>query len=143
MTVWTANIEALAKANPNFLAVVYMSEHSEITVMCIGPGDDVGTEVGRRVDQLIRIEQGTARLTLGKSAKVVDATHELGEGSVVMIPEGVWHNITNVGAGDLKISSFYTPPIHPEGLVHKTKEEWLAEKLEIARVASEAGAFGA
>ncbi len=143
MRVWTADIGSMAKENTNFLAVVYTGEHSELTVMSIGPGEDVGSEVGRHVDQLIRVESGTARLTLGKNAKVVDETHELQEGSAAFIPAGVWHNIVNVGSGELKLTNFYTPPMHAEGQVHRTKAEWEAERRERGRVAAEAGAFGA
>jgi len=36
---------------------------------------------------------------------------------------GPRHNFINTGSKDLKIVTFYSPPHHPEGTIHKTKEE--------------------
>lgn len=143
MGIWTADLGVLARENANFLAVKYTGEHSELTVMCLRTGDDVGTTVGRRVDQVIRVESGLARLSLGRNAKIVDETHDLAAGSAAFIPAGVWHNITNIGTDDLRLSCLYSPPVHAEGLVLETKASWEAEKRDIAKAAAETGAFGA
>jgi len=143
MGIWTVHVEAMAKQNSSFLTVVHTGEHIELNVMSLAPREDVGTEVGRRVDQLIRVEQGTARLTIGKNDEVVDETHDLSAGSAVFIPEGIWHNIVNVGQDELKLFCIYSPPTHPEGHVHRTKTDWLAEKRDMTRATAETGAFGA
>jgi len=48
---------------------------------------------------------------------------ELGEDFAIIIPAGTWHNIINTGDSKMKLYTVYTPPEHPEGTLHQTKEE--------------------
>ena len=45
-----------------------------------------------------------------------------------IVPAGVWHNVINTGEGDVRLYSLYSPPEHPDGTVHHTKQE--AEEAE-------------
>ncbi|MBX6168115.1 MAG: cupin domain-containing protein [Thermobispora bispora] len=91
--------------------------------MSLRPGEEIGLEVHEHTDQFIRVEKGKARLTFGKSRETVDETHELDEDWAAVIPAGTWHNVVNIGDGELKLYSLYAPPEHPDGTVHVTKAD--------------------
>jgi mannose-6-phosphate isomerase-like protein (cupin superfamily) len=80
-------------------------------------------EMHDHLDQFLRIEQGSARVTFGPSADQVDEEHEVADDWAIVVPGGTWHNVINTGAGDLKLYSLYAPPEHPAGTVHRTKAD--------------------
>ncbi|HJQ77985.1 MAG TPA: cupin domain-containing protein [Acidimicrobiia bacterium] len=123
MIGWVGNIEHLTVENTNFRTVIYTGEHSQLTVMSIPPGGEVGWEAHGHLDQFLRLEQGKARLDFGKSKDGVDESHEIEDDWALIVPAGVWHNVVNVGDTDLRLYSVYSPPEHPEGTVHPTKAD--------------------
>jgi mannose-6-phosphate isomerase-like protein (cupin superfamily) len=130
MLGWVANIERETLENENFRTVVWTGEHSQLTVMRIAPGEDIGKEVHPDHDQFIRIEAGQGRTELGPSEDLVEETHDVGDDWAIVIPAGVWHNVVNTGDSDLKVYSLYSPAEHPPDTVHRTKAE--AEAAEEA-----------
>jgi mannose-6-phosphate isomerase-like protein (cupin superfamily) len=98
----------------------------QLTVMRLGPGEDIGREAHPDRDQFLRIESGTGRVEFGRSEDVVDETHEVRDDWAIVVPAGVWHNVVNTGDGELKLYSLYAPPEHPDGTVHRTKADALA-----------------
>jgi mannose-6-phosphate isomerase-like protein (cupin superfamily) len=126
MLGWIGDIERETLNNPTFRTVVFTGEHTQLTVMSIEPGDDIGREVHPDHDQFIRIEQGAARIELSRTEDEVEETHDAGADWGVIIPAGIWHNLVNTGDGALKIYSLYSPPEHPDGTVHRTKADALA-----------------
>jgi mannose-6-phosphate isomerase-like protein (cupin superfamily) len=128
MLGWTADIEKATLDNDTFRTVLFTGEHTQLTVMRLGPGEDIGREAHHDRDQFLRIEQGRARLELGTAEDRVDETHEVEDDWAIIIPAGVWHNVVNTGEGELKLYSLYSPPEHPDGNVHRTKAE--AEEAE-------------
>jgi mannose-6-phosphate isomerase-like protein (cupin superfamily) len=130
MLGWTGDIEAVTLDNANFRTVVYTGKHTQLTVMRLAPGEDIGWEMHDHLDQFLRLEQGDARLELGAAEDVVDETHRLHADSAIIVPAGVWHNVVNTGADDVKLYSLYSPPEHPDGTVHGTKAD--AEAAEAA-----------
>jgi mannose-6-phosphate isomerase-like protein (cupin superfamily) len=123
MLGWVENIEELTKDNTNFRTVIRTGEHSQLTVMSIPPGGEVGWEAHDHLDQFLRIEQGSARIDFGQSSEAVDESHEVEDDWALVVPAGVWHNVVNIGGTDLKLYSIYSPPEHPDGTVHRTKAE--------------------
>ena len=125
MTVigWVDNIERLTVENDNFRKVVHTGKHSQLTVMSIPPGGEIGWEAHGHLDQFLRIEQGKGRLDLGTSDDSVDESHEIEDDWALIVPAGTWHNVVNTGDGELKLYSIYSPPEHPDGTVHRTKTE--------------------
>lgn len=112
------NIEDATKENVNFRKVLHTGpkRQSQLTVMCIKPGEDIGMEV-HEGDQFLRIEEGKGKAILdGKEYEVEDDF-------AIVIPRGVEHNVVNIGEGDLKLYSIYSPAEHPEGTIHATKAE--------------------
>ncbi|ADG89952.1 hypothetical protein TBS_33150 [Thermobispora bispora] len=123
MTGWVGDIEKTTVANTTFRTALFTGERLQLTVMSLRPGEEIGLEVHEHTDQFIRVEKGKARLTFGKSRETVDETHELDEDWAAVIPAGTWHNVVNIGDGELKLYSLYAPPEHPDGTVHVTKAD--------------------
>ncbi len=123
MLGWVDDIEELTVDNTNFRTVVYTGAHSQLTVMSVPPGGEVGWEAHSQLDQFLRLEQGKARLDFGESSDAVDESHEIEDDWALIVPAGVWHNVVNIGEKDVKLYSIYSPPEHPDGTVHRTKAE--------------------
>ena len=125
MSGYVANIEKKSLENKYFREVLYTGPHSQLVLMSIAPGDDIGMETHKDVDQFFRVEKGIGRAILdGKE-------YNLEDGSAVVIPAGTEHNIINRSQSEpLKVYTIYSPPNHPDGTVHKTKAEALAYEKE-------------
>ena len=130
MLGWIDDIEKVTKENSTFRTVVFTGEHTQLTVMRLGPGEDIGLESHPKLDQFLRIEEGQARVELGKTKESVDETHDVEDDWAIIVPAGIWHNVVNTGSGDVKLYSLYSPPEHPDGTVLRTKAD--AEAAEHA-----------
>jgi mannose-6-phosphate isomerase-like protein (cupin superfamily) len=126
MNAWVADIEQATLDNTNFRTALWTGEHTQLTVMNILAGDDIGLEQHPDHDQFIRIEQGKARVELGPTEDQVEETHDVEDDWAIIIPAGTWHNVVNTGDGDLKVYSLYSPPEHPPNTVHRTKADAMA-----------------
>ena len=58
MEPWLGDIGHETLGKNTFRTVVFTGEHTQLTVMSIEPGDDIGGEVHDGHDQFIRIESG-------------------------------------------------------------------------------------
>ena len=123
MNGYVTDIERDTLENEDYRRVLYTGTYTQLVLMTLRPGEDIGLETHDGHDQFIRIEAGTGYVQLDGERR------ELKDGSVVVIPSGAKHNVVNTSASEaLKLYSIYTPPEHPDGTVHKTKAE--AEKYE-------------
>lgn len=119
MSGYVNNIEQLTLANEYFRQVVYTAKSTQLTVMHLQPSEDIGEEV-HDGDQFLRIEKGSGRVVLN------DVESKISDGSVVIVPAGVKHNIMNDSdAEPMKLYTLYSPPHHRDGVVHKTKQDAL------------------
>jgi mannose-6-phosphate isomerase-like protein (cupin superfamily) len=123
MTGWVGDIERETIDNETFRTVLWTGDHSQLTVMSIQPGEDIGKEVHPDHDQFLRIERGSGRVEMGPSENQVELAEEVGADWAIVVPAGVWHNVVNTGDGELKVYSIYSPAEHPPGTVHATKAE--------------------
>jgi mannose-6-phosphate isomerase-like protein (cupin superfamily) len=123
MLGWIGDIERATLENTTFRTVVFTGEHTQLTLMRLAPGEDIGREVHPNLDQFIRVEQGRGRAELGRTEDRVDETHDVEDDWAIVVPAGVWHNVVNTGSGELKLYSLYSPPEHPADTVHRTKAE--------------------
>jgi mannose-6-phosphate isomerase-like protein (cupin superfamily) len=123
MLGWLDDIEKATLDNTTFRTVLYTGKHTQLTVMSLPPGEEIGWEAHDTHDQFIRLEQGNARVEFGSTGDQVEETHEIEDDWAVIIPAGVWHNFVNIGDDELKLYSLYSPPEHPDGTVHQTKAE--------------------
>ena len=123
MTGFIGNIEELTLDNSNFRTVLFTGANTQLTVMSLKPGEEIGLEMHDHLDQFLRVEQGSAKVTLGPSKDEISETHDLEDDWIVIVPGGTWHNVINTGDGELKLYSLYSPPEHPDGTVHPTKAD--------------------
>lgn len=126
MLGWVGDIERATLENETFRTVLHTGDRVQLTVMRLGPGEDIGRERHPDTDQFLRIESGTGRVEFGRSEDTVDETHDVQDDWAIVVPAGVWHNVVNTGDGELKLYSLYAPPEHPDGTVHRTKAEAMA-----------------
>jgi len=121
MTGYHADIEAETLNNTNFRKVLFTGAHSQLVVMALQPGEDIGMEVHASVDQFFRFESGEGKAILDGEEVIFKAD------DVVIIPAGTNHNIINTSLVDpLKLYTIYSPANHPEGTVHATRDEAMA-----------------
>lgn len=123
MKGYITNIEQATKENTDYRRVLYTAKNSQLVLMCIKPGDEIGEEV-HHLDQFIRLEAGEAKVVLD------DVEHRMKEDDAVVIPQGTKHNVINIGKTDLKLYSIYSPPEHKDGTVHKTKASAVEEHFD-------------
>ncbi len=133
--VYASNIEDVTKDNTNFRTVLFTGEYSQLTVMSIPVGSEIGLEVHPTIDQFIRLEQGQAKLVSGPTEDSLDSEVELKSDWAAIIPAGTWHNVINTGNEELKFYSVYSPANHPDGAIHITKAD--ADAAETAEHAAE------
>lgn len=123
MIGWVSDIEKLTVENETFRTVVHTGGHSQLVVMSIEPGSEIGWESHGHLDQFFRIEQGKGRLDLGNSEDSVDEQHDVEDDWAFIVPAGIWHNVVNTGDVPLRLYTVYSPPEHPDGTVHATKAD--------------------
>ena len=114
MKGYVTNIEKLSLENENFRRVLYTDKNSQLVLMSLLAGEEIGEEI-HDVDQFLRIEKGSGTAILS------DISHPLADGSVIIVPAGTKHNIINTGKSEMKLYTLYMPPHHRDGVVHKTK----------------------
>ena len=114
------NMQQSALANDRFRKVLFTNKHSQVVLMSIPPGEDIGREVHGLVDQVLFFLQGEGRAELGGE------THVISPGTMFVVPAGIEHDFINTGTEDLKLFTVYSPPDHPHGVVHATKADALA-----------------
>jgi len=120
---YVINIEKETVQNEDYRRVLYTTKHSQLVVMAIQPGDEIGEET-HNLDQFIRFEKGIGRV-------VIDGVgYEVEDDFAVVIPAGACHNVVNTGADVMKLYSLYMPPEHKHGIVHKLKSDETHEHFD-------------
>jgi len=132
MKGFSINIEEATLENSNFRKVLYTSKHSQLVLMSLKPGEDIGMEVHEENDQFFRFEKGQGKC-------IIDGNeYNVGDGVAVVVPTGAKHNIINTSKTDyLKLYTIYSPPHHKNGIVRATKEEAEANEAEFDGVTTE------
>lgn len=121
MKGYIINIEKATKENDNFRKVLYTAKYSQLVLMSLRAGEDIGEEV-HTLDQFIRAEQGRGRAVLD------GIEHEIEDGSAIVIPAGTKHNIINSPDGEMRLYTIYSPPEHKDGVIHSTKADAIVDK---------------
>ena len=118
MNGYVTNIEQDTLANEDFRRVLFTGPNMQLVLMTLQPGEDIGQETHEGHDQFIRIEAGTGKVWLNGEERALE------DGSIVVIPAGVEHNIVNTATDEaLRLYTLYSPPEHVDGTVHPTKED--------------------
>lgn len=118
------NIETLTKENTNFRKVLYTGEQSQLVLMSLLPGEDIGSEVHPDNDQFFRFEAGNGKVIIN------DTEYEVSDGDAVMVPKGATHNVINTGTNGLKLYTIYMPAHHKDGIVRETKADASSNEAE-------------
>ncbi|NWF52280.1 MAG: cupin domain-containing protein [Nitrospirae bacterium] len=122
MKGYVIDIEKATKENKNFRKVLYTAKNSQLVVMSLKPGEEIGEEV-HELDQFIRIEKGKGRAILDS------VEHKIKDDYAIVIPAGTKHNIINTSKDEeMKLYTVYSPPQHREGVIHKTKADAMADE---------------
>ena len=113
--MFSADIKELAKENTNFRKVIYTGPKSQLVLMSIPAGGDIGLETHPNTDQILFFVEGSGEAVLNGETKPIE------KHSVFFVPAGTEHNFTNTGGEDMKLYTVYAPPQHPDGTVQTTK----------------------
>jgi mannose-6-phosphate isomerase-like protein (cupin superfamily) len=118
MAGYSINLEDKTRENENFREVLFTGPQSQLVVMTLEPGQEIGEEVHDDRDQFIRVEAG-------EGVAILDGEkHVLADGTAVVIPAGTKHNVINTSTSDkLRLYTVYSPAEHPQGTIHRTKAE--------------------
>jgi mannose-6-phosphate isomerase-like protein (cupin superfamily) len=118
MSGYSINIEEKTLASDNFREVLYTTKRSQLVIMTLQAGEEIGMEHHDDHDQIIRVEEG-------EGVAILDGErHELKDGVAVVIPAGTEHNVINTSSTSaMRLYTLYSPPEHPDGTIHKTKAE--------------------
>jgi mannose-6-phosphate isomerase-like protein (cupin superfamily) len=118
MSGFSTNIEDKTLKNDKFREVLYTTQRSQLVVMTLQPGEEIGLEKHEGHDQFIRVEAGNG-------VAILDGEHhKLEDGVAVIIPAGTEHNVINTSSSEaMRLYTIYTPPEHPDGTAHATKAE--------------------
>ncbi|MBP9869469.1 cupin domain-containing protein [Patescibacteria group bacterium] len=111
------NILKETDANEFFRRVLFTGKKSQLVVMNIPPGGEIGEETHEHVEQTLFFQTGHGEAMLN------DETFAIGPGDVVVVTPGTKHNFKNTGNEPLKVATVYAPPNHIDGRTHKTKAD--------------------
>ncbi|MEZ5259583.1 MAG: cupin domain-containing protein [Ilumatobacteraceae bacterium] len=117
---FVTNIESDTLANENYRTTRWTGSNLQMTLMTIEPGRDIGLEVHPDGDQFLRVEAGTARVQMGDTEDDLPFDRVVKDDWAILVPAGVWHNVSNIGDEPLKVYAIYGPPEHPHGTIDPT-----------------------
>ncbi len=101
--------------------MIYTAKYSQLVVMNLKPGEEIGAEVHQDHDQFFRFEKGKGKVTID------DNEYQVEDDFAVIVPAGANHNVVNTGDEDLKLYTIYSPAEHRDGVVHAAKQEAIAD----------------
>jgi mannose-6-phosphate isomerase-like protein (cupin superfamily) len=117
------NLEKETRRNTDFRRVLYTGKHSQLVLMSLKLGEEIGEETHEDVDQFFRFEGGDGKVTID------GVEHRVKDGDGVIVPAGAKHNVTNVSkSSDLKLYTIYSPPEHQDGVIRHTKRDAMASE---------------
>lgn len=114
---YRTNIVQATAENENFRRVLFTGKKSQLVVMSIPPGGEIGAETHAHVEQTLYFQSGRGEGMLNGEMFAI------GPGDVVVVTPGTKHNFKNTGDEPLKVATVYAPPNHIDGRVHKTKAD--------------------
>lgn len=125
MKGFCSNIEKDTSDNDNFRKVLYTAKHSQLVLMSLKPLEEIGLEVHTDNDQFFRFEKGQGKVIIDGNEYVVK------NGSAVIVPAGSQHNVINTSkTKELKLYTIYSPAHHIDGVIHKTKQDAIADTAD-------------
>lgn len=112
------NIEEETLQNTNYRKVIHTTDYSQIVLMRLTPGTEIGMELHSDTDQFIRVEKGNAKFSKGGNkidsfensndhmtiydknmepiSKIINSDlGDLPKDHVLLVPRNTWHNVWN------------------------------------------------
>ena len=117
MKGYVTNIERDTIRNTDFRRVLFTGPNTQLVLMTLKAGEEIGAETHDGHDQFFRVEEGSGVVQMD------GAEHTIGNGSAVVVPAGVKHNVINRGDTPMRLYTLYSPPEHADGTVHHTRTE--------------------
>ena len=111
------SIDLVAEQSADFRQVLWTGVHSQLVIMTIPPGGQIGAETHDHTDQILTFVSGVGE------ADVAGETKPVTPGDLVAVAAGALHNVRNTGVNPLVLYTVYAPPEHAEGAVHATKAD--------------------
>ncbi len=123
MKGYVVDIEKETTKNTDFRRVLYTGRHSQLVLMSLKPGEEIGEETHNDVDQFFRFEAGEGKVIIDRKE------HNVKDGSAVIVPAGARHNVINTSKRmNLRLYTIYSPPEHQDGVVRHAKKEAMASE---------------
>ena len=110
-------IATVAERSADFRRVLWTGENSQLVIMTIPAGEEIGEETHDGIDQILTFVRGTGE-AIGAGESTAIAQGDLG-----VVPAGTKHNFRNTGVNPLVLYTTYAPAEHADGAVHRTKAE--------------------
>src|SRR5687768_3857240 len=95
------NIADMARKNTYFRQEVETGDLTQIVIMSLPPGGEIGMEVHEDTDQVLYILDGTGRVILDGQES------DLAANDIVLVHKGTRHNFVNGNNGEMKIITTY------------------------------------
>jgi mannose-6-phosphate isomerase-like protein (cupin superfamily) len=122
---YKVDIERATKKNSYFRHVLYTARNSQLVLMSLRPGEEIGSEIHHDRDQFFRFEEGKGVVVIN------DKKYAVKDGNAVIVPAGARHNVINTAKrGMLKLYTIYSPPEHIDKVVRRTKKDAMAKPEE-------------
>ena len=123
MNGYVTFLERETRKNADFRRVLYTGKHSQLVLMSLKPGEEIGEETHGDVDQFFRFEAGVGKV-------IIDGVeHRVKDGNGVIVPAGARHNVVNTSKrANLRLYTIYSPPEHQDRVVRHTKKEAMASE---------------
>ena len=129
---YKGNIEKLTIDNTDFRRVLYTAERSQLVLMSLLPGEEIGMEVHPDNDQFFRFERGEGKVIIN------DTEYMVSDGDAVIVPRGANHNVINISETEyLKLYTIYSPAHHKDSIVRHTKAEAESQEAEFDGLVTE------
>jgi mannose-6-phosphate isomerase-like protein (cupin superfamily) len=110
--------------NKDYRKVIATGADSQLVLMNLQPGDDIGEEVYGEIDQITVIVDGSGKLEMSGE----DGSIEVGD--LIFAPAGVKHNIINDSEVELKLYTIYAPPEYEPGSIQEKDDDSEAENID-------------
>lgn len=129
---YKGNIEKLTLENEDFRKVLYTGHYSQLVLMSLIAGEEIGLEVHEDTDQFFRFEKGEGKVIIDESEYIVS------DGDAIIVPAGAKHNIINTSHdSSLKLYTIYSPAHHKDNIVRATKQDAINNTEEFDGVTTE------
>lgn len=117
-------VAELARSNDKFREVIWTGNKTQLVLMAIPEGGEIGGETHEGHDQLLYFVDGTG------TAKIGDVEFPVSAGDVAIVPSGQYHNFRNTGSGMMRLYTTYSPPEHEPGTEYESKADAEADPNE-------------